>query len=161
MISSIEKVTIFACSPGGVLVFDHPTAGVQFPAGTVELGEPHNLAAMRELEEETGVVVDAVELWSQAESQPVDLCYTLVDVQTHDGTTIPRGYRVELLGHADPQEFVRTEYDYNVDPPRVLSRRDGLAPSSAFTSRVTRSFFVAATPYKEPWQWIGDDGNVV
>lgn len=41
-----------------ILVFDHvgqPEAGTQVPAGTVQPGEPLAAAALREVEEETGV----------------------------------------------------------------------------------------------------------
>lgn len=39
-----------------VLVFDHPVAGTQLPKGTVEVGEHPEVAVVRELAEETGVV---------------------------------------------------------------------------------------------------------
>lgn len=41
-----------------VLVFTHPWAGVQVPKGTVEPGEAPAQAALRELHEESGLVLD-------------------------------------------------------------------------------------------------------
>ena len=55
----IEKVTVFITQErNGVkalLVFKHPTAGIQIPAGTVEVGEDIETAAQREAHEETGL----------------------------------------------------------------------------------------------------------
>ena len=38
-----------------LLLFEHPHAGIQLPAGTVEAGEAHAVAAAREAYEETGL----------------------------------------------------------------------------------------------------------
>ncbi|WP_170156970.1 NUDIX domain-containing protein [Roseimicrobium gellanilyticum] len=38
-----------------LLVFEHPLAGRQIPKGTIESGEDPSLAALRELEEESGI----------------------------------------------------------------------------------------------------------
>ena len=42
-----------------LLVFAHPLAGVQIPKGTVECGETLEQAALRELQEESGLVLEA------------------------------------------------------------------------------------------------------
>ena len=44
-----------------VLAFTHPTAGRQFVKGTIELGETPLAAALRELREESGVVLETME----------------------------------------------------------------------------------------------------
>ncbi|MBO9576299.1 MAG: NUDIX domain-containing protein [Sphingobium sp.] len=41
-----------------LLVFQHPTAGVQLPKGTIEPDESIALATLRELEEESGLTLD-------------------------------------------------------------------------------------------------------
>lgn len=54
----VEKAFAYITSRGRLLVFDHvdfPEAGVQVPAGTIHLGEPPELAALREAQEETGL----------------------------------------------------------------------------------------------------------
>jgi 8-oxo-dGTP pyrophosphatase MutT (NUDIX family) len=55
----VRKVTAFITreSPNGreVLLFQHPLAGIQFPAGTVEEGETFEEGVLREAYEETGV----------------------------------------------------------------------------------------------------------
>lgn len=57
--SLLEKVTAFVTQVVEgrchLLVFRHPTAGLQLPAGTVEHGESAELAARREVAEETGL----------------------------------------------------------------------------------------------------------
>jgi 8-oxo-dGTP pyrophosphatase MutT (NUDIX family) len=57
--SYLPKVTAFItrAAPGGrdLLLFRHPTAGVQIPAGTVEEGEAIERAVLREVAEETGL----------------------------------------------------------------------------------------------------------
>ena len=58
----VEKVLIYAFSEDltRVLAFrqpDHPEAGIQIPAGTVEIGEKADHAARREFREETGFEV--------------------------------------------------------------------------------------------------------
>ena len=59
--SAILKVTAFILRPGSqgaeLLLLRHPTAGVQLPAGTVEPGEYHAAAAVREACEETGLPI--------------------------------------------------------------------------------------------------------
>ena len=61
----IEKVTAFVTRKRDglreMLVFKHPNAGIQIPAGTVECGENPETAVMREVREETGlqlVIID-------------------------------------------------------------------------------------------------------
>lgn len=56
----IQKVTAFVvrerCGIKELLLFKHPTAGVQIPAGTVEDGEDIETAVKREVYEETADV---------------------------------------------------------------------------------------------------------
>ena len=55
----VQKVTAFIVRERGglkeLLVFKHPTAGIQIPAGTVEAGEDIETAVKRETYEETGL----------------------------------------------------------------------------------------------------------
>jgi 8-oxo-dGTP pyrophosphatase MutT (NUDIX family) len=55
----LQKVTAFITRQTGdqleLLVFRHPTAGIQLPAGTVEADEALDAAVLREVREETGL----------------------------------------------------------------------------------------------------------
>ena len=55
----IEKVTAFVIRSSAqseeLLLFQHPYAGIQIPAGTVEVGETPEAAAVREAQEETNL----------------------------------------------------------------------------------------------------------
>jgi ADP-ribose pyrophosphatase YjhB (NUDIX family) len=59
MINPIHKVTCFITRNGNqgieLLLFFHPNAGIQVPAGTDNLGEEPETAARREAAEETGL----------------------------------------------------------------------------------------------------------
>jgi 8-oxo-dGTP pyrophosphatase MutT (NUDIX family) len=53
----LRKVLCYVVRDGHLLVFrhrDHPEAGTQVPAGTLHDGEPPEIGALRETEEETG-----------------------------------------------------------------------------------------------------------
>ena len=106
----LEKVTAFITRPGSsgldLLLFQHPSAGVQLPAGTVEEGETAEEAVLREAAEETGLA--KLRLLSTIgyryrvlpPGQAVLLCSTAVysrpDVTSFDWAGLPRGCWVRL-----------------------------------------------------------------
>ena len=61
----LEKVTAFVTRPGPMglelLCFQHPNAGIQLPARTVEPGEEPAEAALREVREEAGLTQVAMD----------------------------------------------------------------------------------------------------
>src|SRR5262245_34921836 len=53
-----QKAFAYITQKNRLLVFEHPRApeaGIQVPAGTIEPGEPPEIAVMREAREETGL----------------------------------------------------------------------------------------------------------
>ena len=69
--SRARKAVVYLVRGRDLLVFTQPAspeAGVQVPAGTIRDGEQPRAAALRELEEETGIVdVDGISLLGTAE----------------------------------------------------------------------------------------------
>ncbi len=153
----LAKATSFVTRDHGavreLLVFEHPTAGLQVPAGTVEDGEAPEDAARREIAEETGVV--ALRLIEHIHQTTQDLpstqravtASTVLRSEPHDdapatGESIRRGLLVDLEDERGPYAFVSyKEFDLNVTPPRLIRCLNGWAPKSAFGARVVRHFY--------------------
>lgn len=81
----VEKVTIFITRPAtsgiDLLLIEHPTAGIQIPAGTVEIDEEPQAAAMREAREETGLTTLRLQgyLGNRLEKLPPGKCLIYQD----------------------------------------------------------------------------------
>jgi 8-oxo-dGTP pyrophosphatase MutT (NUDIX family) len=128
----LEKVTAFVLRigefGGELLVFKHPTAGVQLPAGTVETGELPESAVTREVLEETGLVARVVRKNGVEErdapagsgylrSSAVQLRFSPRDEAILAGKVLPRclvhlGDRRDGFIHVHYHEF-----DLNQQPP--------------------------------------------
>lgn len=104
----LEKVVAFITRTGSsgqeLLLFRHPYAGIQIPAGTVEEGEVLEQAALREACEETGLCnLDIIhyighrdERWPEdvAAIQHRTTVYARPDTGSFDWAILPRGIRV-------------------------------------------------------------------
>ena len=147
-----------------LLVFEHVgvPSGIQIPAGTVEPGEDVRHAALRELREETGVVVDDVELlWTEEEIARLD-AIVFEDVPLRaapdpsadvvfDGL-FRLGVRVlEVAG--DWAHLAHEEYDLSVEPWRVISSVEGWVPVSVLERSQTRHVFHANAPERIGERW--------
>jgi 8-oxo-dGTP pyrophosphatase MutT (NUDIX family) len=65
MANTVKKVVAYITRGDELLVFTHrdiPEAGVQVPAGTVEMDETPGAAVLREVHEETGLPLTAVRI---------------------------------------------------------------------------------------------------
>ena len=141
--SVLEKVTTFVThsSPGGteLLLFEHPSAGIQLPAGTVEGDEPHADAAAREAREDTGLVdlpagrfLKAVtemlpdKLYAVATTTRV---YSRPDTTSFDWASIRRGMLVlcKCLG-PDFCNITYLKHDKQAQPPYVTYQITGWVP---------------------------------
>ena len=152
----LEKVTPFITrrAPGGLelLVFQHPTAGVQLPAGTVEIGEDPAAAALREAQEESGLrelrLVCAI--GQQEHLLPetdVAVCqtttvYSRPDPGSFDWASLPRGARVRVERRVPGYLLVTFEEgDRYPDPQYISYQITGWAPEAVLGQVVRRYFF--------------------
>jgi 8-oxo-dGTP pyrophosphatase MutT (NUDIX family) len=171
----LAKVTAFvtrgATPSRELLVFRHPLAGVQIPAGTVEAGESAATAALRETSEETGLTAVTVAAYLGARRSILrnDLRGVMrrAALLTRPGPDAPvadapswflglrRGLFVRLLQEEGGwAEVAFEEFD---DPAHLAAaparRMVGWLPSDAVTASVERHFFhlTAAAPTFATW----------
>lgn len=170
----VEKVTIFVMGQregaGELLLLYHPTAGIQLPAGTVEMGESPMAAALREAQEETGLTelvwggmlgVEREELPSTegviACSTPV---YTLPDLASAARGELRRGLVVEVVRAARGFLQVRySETDRYPDPQYVTFELLGWIPTDAVTGGRIRHFAWVTAPDSTPTCWTHFDDH--
>lgn len=116
----IRKVTAFLTRRGRseILLFRHPHAGVQIPAGTVETGEHPDDAVLREAREETGLEVRAARYLGTcdnelADHQRITACRTVLRRDAADGAEgldeLSLGTTLPLLEERDG--FGRVTYE--------------------------------------------------
>ncbi|MFP4600370.1 MAG: NUDIX domain-containing protein [Persicimonas sp.] len=145
--TSLSKITAFVVSkdkPRRLLVFGHPLAGIQLPAGTVEPGEDAAAAAAREVFEETGLEVTSQGIVLDEQVRPFgpERAAMLETVAT-DEATFQHGHKVRVLGEDEASGSVRVReeiYDYNVSPPELLSTITGTVPVGSLADAVRRTF---------------------
>ena len=158
MARSVEKVTCIITRRGGdrgdeVVVFDHPLAGVQVPAGTSLPGENAADAALREGWEETGIpgLAVAAELKSLAEATPGCGHGRLAADAVVDDRLFTRGHAATVLD-SNAQELL-----VEVDGKR------GWIAADAYCDDVVRHLVQlesdAATP-REWWVVTPDGGGL-
>ncbi|MFP4601167.1 MAG: NUDIX domain-containing protein [Persicimonas sp.] len=163
--NELGKVTAFVVSKGEphrLLVFEHPMAGIQLPAGTVEPGEDPVTAAAREVFEESGLAVTSQGIVLDEQVRPLgpDRAAMLETVST-DGATFQRGHKVRVLREYEASGSVRVReeiYDYNVSPPELMSTTTGILPVGCLADAVRRTFvlFVEETRSTERWRQKAD-----
>jgi len=163
--SFIEKVTLFITreTPSGIelLMFQHPNAGIQLPAGTVEIDEIPEQAAFREAFEETGL--DQWE-WVQAlgvEIVPIlDGQLALLKAFTlHNPEGMPhfaqlqRGAKVQRLSVHDNLARVRYENERMQDGQIIYEHIVGELPAALLVESQRRTFFHLRTAQQTPERW--------
>jgi ADP-ribose pyrophosphatase YjhB (NUDIX family) len=167
---TLHKVTAFVTRhrPAGgrdLLVMQHPTAGVQVPAGTVEENEPIADAVVREIAEETGLVnvrlVRRLGTETLPPGHPARATTRTTPLRKGPSTSafvldpaFPRAHWCRVVAQVgELSEIVYEELDFNTTPPRVLQRYSGWLESDAIADVVERHFFhfesLAAT--EERW----------
>lgn len=171
----IHKVTVFItrATPTGcdLLLIEHPYAGIQLPAGTVEAGESPRAAARREAAEETGLTafIHWKSLGFQDERLPQNqrvvneatALYARPARSSFDWARLPRGITVHVEHQASEfTQITYREFD-RLEPPRHISYQlTGWVPNTALTGVRRRHFFHMDTAHSDATSWwIETDGH--
>lgn len=154
----LDKITAFVTRSGSngmeLLLFEHPNAGIQIPAGTVEEGEPFEQAVLRELMEETGLNAGDVRLRASLgwrDELPPDKthvmrkaskAYSRPDPTSFDWIHLPRGISVRLL-RREPgfAQVTYEEGDRYPDPIYTSYQATGWVPEEVLAEANRRHFF--------------------
>jgi 8-oxo-dGTP pyrophosphatase MutT (NUDIX family) len=168
MTAGIEKVTSFVTRTVNghreLLLFQHPYAGVQIPAGTVESGEAPEAAAIRETYEETGLRDVAIDQYLGVrevvlpETQRMILQSTRVyarpDRRSFNWIQLGRGITVTLERQSsDFSQISYQEWDRQAEPAYVSYQITGWVPSAVLTQVHRRHFFTLTTTEATPERW--------
>lgn len=150
-------------------MFWHPGGGLQIPAGTVEPGEPYDVAALREAREETGLtdIELADELGVDELIMPTGRALVLTETDLH---LSPGGARtawrlsrtaVELLQADAGWCLVRYQERDLEHPDLLVAQLTGWVPASVLTLRQERRFFLARSTDRRvaPWRTEGEPGR--
>ena len=152
----VEKVTAFitrrSTEGRDLLLFEHPNAGIQIPAGTVEKGERPEEAVLREAAEETGLASLSIYRYlGRAEeelpegqriiAEPTKV-YARPDVRSFDWAHLPRGIAVALNRRANGfSQITFEEFDRVPDPQYLTMCIMGWVPDGALADTKRRHFF--------------------
>ena len=168
MAAIIEKVTDFitrrAYGTTELLLFEHPAAGIQIPAGTVEVGETPAAAALREAAEETGLTDLTIRQYlgtteERLERERVITAATSVYVRPDPAgvawARLPRGLTVTLerlvAGFA---QVTYQEFDRLPDPQYVTYHLTGWVPDGVLADTKRRHFFQLTFDGPSADRWV-------
>ncbi len=174
MAEILGKVTVFIMrpSPRGdeLLLFEHPHAGIQIPAGTMEPGEPPAQAALREANEETGLAELTISrflgeheyrcLPDERYMLRRSTVYSRPDPASFDWAVLPRAAYVKL--HRRVAGFSQVSYqetDRYPDPTYISYQITGWVADDALTDVQRRHFYLLACHQKTTARWTVSTDN--
>jgi 8-oxo-dGTP pyrophosphatase MutT (NUDIX family) len=152
----VEKVTAFIIRKSKLgpelLLFEHPYAGIQIPAGTVEEGESPETAVLREAEEETGL--NDLSLGRYLGSHTEQLLeeqriiaettrfYARPDQASRSWAYLGKGIMVTRLRQAEEfSQICYEEFDREPEPQYVSLSITGWVPDAVLADTRRRHFF--------------------
>lgn len=170
----VGKVTAFVTRPSDkghdLLLFQHPNAGVQIPAGTVEEGETPEAAVLREAVEETGLAPLTIRRALGCAEQRLPeghrvigrstKVYARPDLTSFDWSYLPAGIQVTAsrrsLGFS---QVTYEEYDREPDRQYVTMAITGWVPDEALADTIRRHFYELeyVGPTEERWTVFTDN----
>lgn len=176
----VQKVTAFIVRErDGVkelLVFKHPTAGIQIPAGTVEKSEDIETAVKREVYEETGLRSVEIENYlgcfeNELESNQRIIAETTQVYIERNLTVIPykrkltKGLTVDYLSIQKDFthiSYIEYEYDKFHKPIHIDSYIAGWVPNENLSAQKKRHFFHLSTQEEteDAWALKSDLGHI-
>ena len=173
MNTAIEKVTALIThqSPAGtqLLLFQHPYAGIQIPAGTVEASESPEAAVLREVLEETGLSISTPPAYlgcqetqlpdGEAILLPPVTVYARPDKTSFDWIQIRSGVQVEVLRQVEGFTQIHyTEPDQIPNPNYVSMQITGWVTDESLATLRKRYFYQIdfEGKTKSRWQTFSD-----
>ena len=176
----VQKVTAFIVrEQNGIkelLVFKHPTAGIQIPAGTVEEGEDLETAVRRETEEETGLRFVNIEKYlgcfeNELEDNQRIIAETTEVYIEPDLTAIPykrklpKGLTVDYFSTQKDFthiSYIEYEYDRFYKPVCIDANITGWVPNEKVSAQKKRHFFHLSTQEEtaDAWELKSDQGHI-
>jgi len=174
---SIQKVTAFVTrmvvEKAELLLMEHPTAGIQLPAGTVELGETLEAAVLREVVEETGletvrIVGELGQITAELpENEGILTRVTkLFDAPVSDASSVGgfglrRGSPVKIVGIIDTfAEITCDPLDLSQTPPVRVNGVHGFVRRSLLAGTAERHLFHLELTQAAPKQLPSDTDGV-
>ena len=176
----IQKVTAFIIRErGGVkelLVFKHPTAGIQIPAGTVEKGEDIETAVKRETYEETGLQFVEIEDYLGSFENELESDQRIIAETTEVyiepslraipyKRKLPKGLTVDYYSTQEDFthiSYIEYEYDQFYEPICIDANITGWVPNENLSAQKKRHFFLLTTQEEtaDAWELKSDQGHI-
>ncbi|MDE0324986.1 MAG: NUDIX domain-containing protein [Candidatus Poribacteria bacterium] len=176
----VQKVTAFIIRERSgakeLLVFKHPIAGVQIPAGTVEKGEDIETAVKRETYEETGLQLVEVENYlgcfenELKNNQRIIAETTLVYIEPNLTAIpykrkLPKGLTVDYRSTQEDFtyiSYIEYEYDKFHKPICIDANITGWVPNESLSAEKKRHFFLMSTQEEteDAWELKSDMGHI-
>ena len=169
----IEKVTAFVTRPTEagleLLLLEHPFAGIQIPAGTVEDETPEE-AVLREVAEETGIDSATIGRYLGSDGGPLPegqriiaaptKVYARPDATSFDWAYLRKGIRVTVNRRESGfSQVTYEESDRVPEPSFVTMSITGWVPDGVLADTTLRHFFQLEYngPSEERWTIFADN----